>query len=191
MIASVLSLDRQAIKTLEIVDEYSIHKTVYDLFPGSERSFLYYKYPQTQSPTLKILILSKKTPEQPELGELESKPVDDSFLHKTRYAFKVRLNPVARSNNIAKAIVGNEALVDWFHKKESGWGFKTVPESLELQDIGVVQFERGSHTITINECTFIGTLEVTNRTLFIEGFRDGLGRSKGFGFGLLQLHPIQ
>jgi CRISPR system Cascade subunit CasE len=37
---------------------------------------------------------------------------------------------------------------------------------------------------------FIGKLKVTDRIKFKESFRKGIGRAKGFGFGLFQIVPI-
>jgi CRISPR system Cascade subunit CasE len=190
MIASIFRLDRRAISQLDIKDEYSIHRAVYTLFPGTKRSFLYYRYPHGSTPDMRILILSKEEPSQPEAGVIESKRVEPSFLQSERYAFRVRLNPIERTRNVAKSIIGQKELTDWFLKKESNWGFRVEPASLELQNLGVVQFQRGVHKVTMNECTFVGLLKVTDRVLFSKSFYGGIGRGKGFGFGLLQLQPI-
>jgi CRISPR system Cascade subunit CasE len=37
----------------------------------------------------------------------------------------------------------------------------------------------------------VGKLSVTDRELFKKGFQQGLGRAKSFGFGLLQIVPLQ
>lgn len=191
MIASILSLDRRAIKTLDIQDEYSIHRVVYDLFPTQERSFLYYRYPRSTSPgSMKILILSQKSPDHPRVGSLELKTVDPSFLEWSWYAFKVRINPIVRSGGKEIAITSYDAVLEWFLDKQAQWGFSANPESLELQDFGVVRFQRGNHTVTLNECTVVGVLRVTDRFLFVKSFSEGIGRAKAFGFGLLQLQPI-
>lgn len=191
MIASVLTLDRHTINALGIRDEYSIHRIVYDLFPTKPRSFLYYRYPHGSHPgSIKILILSQENPDQPRLGALESKNVDPSFLERTWYVFRVRVNPVVRFGNKTKGITTPDEILEWFLEKQSQWGFEASRESLELSDLGAVRFQRGDHTVTLNECTITGTLRVTDRLLFVKSFCDGIGRAKGFGFGLLQLQPV-
>ena len=80
MIASMLTLGPRDIRHLDLTDEYTMHKIVYDLFPGSDRTFLYYQYAFAERRGVKILILSREQPLVPTLGTIESKMVKDSFL---------------------------------------------------------------------------------------------------------------
>lgn len=190
MIASVLTLDVKEVQKLQLCDEYSVHRVVYSLFPGNARRFLYYRHPSSQERKIKVLILSETPPQIPEYGRIESKMVHQSFLEHEMYAFKVRLNPVIRTQRQAKSIrsVGN--LVDWFTSKQEQWGFVADVSRLELTDIGVTRIDAKGQRLVFNECTYSGVLKVVDRNLFIESFRTGLGRGKGFGFGFLQLQPV-
>ena len=89
----MLTLGPRDIRHLDLTDEYTMHKIVYDLFPRSDRTFLYYQC-VAERRGVKILILSREQPLVPTLGTIESKMVKDSFLRYRYYAFKVRLNPV-------------------------------------------------------------------------------------------------
>ncbi len=77
-------------------------------------------------------------------------------------------------------------------QKAATWGFDVEPESLQISNIGVVIFNRDNAiTQTHGSATFIGKLMVTDREAFMNSFKHGIGRAKGFGFGLLQIVPIQ
>jgi CRISPR system Cascade subunit CasE len=190
MIASILKLNRQDIKALgRNVDEYSYHKLVYTLFPGNERDFLYVdqggRYGERS-----ILVLSKRHPVEPEIGEVYTKQVPENFLSYNFYAFEVRLNPVKRKDRAATAVTGREELAKWFLSRQEQWGFEADPDRLEIINTGIQQFRKGDSVITHNAATFRGILKVTEKDSFSHSFTKGLGRGKAFGFGLLQLQPV-
>lgn len=196
MIASVLSLSRSDCKALnknKPIDGYTIHRVVYELFPGDSRDFLFVdKGGDLQA--RKILILSNRSPEIPQYGEIQSKVITDSFLEHDRYGFEVKLNPTKRDKHTGKtvAILGNENLHQWFLGKAPTLGFEIQVESLEIRHAGVQIFGLGNgKTVTHNSATFIGRLKVIDRVKFQQSFRKGIGRAKGFGFGLFQIIPLQ
>lgn len=191
MIASVVSLDRQAIQILKIKDPYSMHKFVYSLFPGNQRKFLYYN----QGGDLRykrVLLVSQEQPLVPEIGMIESKFIHQDFLEQHRYAFQVLLNPVEQQcgSRSKKPVIGRDALRDWFGKRQESWGFTSNPEDLEIFNIGVQIINKHKRDITHNMAEFRGVLEVLDRERFKNSFINGIGRGKAFGFGLLQIRPL-
>ncbi|MDR0926056.1 MAG: type I-E CRISPR-associated protein Cas6/Cse3/CasE [Hungatella sp.] len=195
MIASVLKLSRSDFNKLKITDPYSIHRTVYSLFPQfreSSRDFLFVDKGGNFNER-SILILSKRLPQIPQYGTIESKNIPESFLGLNNYGFEIRLNPTKREKKDSKIvpIKGKDNLIGWFCSKSETWGFATDRESLQIQSSGVQTFAKQNGQVTQNIVTFIGKLKVTNRFLFIKSFEQGIGRGKGFGFGLLQIVPLQ
>jgi CRISPR system Cascade subunit CasE len=194
MIASVLRLSRSDFNKLKITDPYSIHRTVYSLFPLCEggRDFLFADKGGDFNERC-ILILSKRLPQIPEHGTIESKNIPESFLGLDYYGFEVRLNPTKRDKKDAKIvpIKGRENLIEWFCLKSETWGFITERESLQIQSTGVQTFDKQDGQVTQNTVTFVGKLKVSDRSLFIKSFEQGIGRGKSFGFGLLQIVPLQ
>jgi len=193
MIASVLRLSRSDCKALKIIDAYSIHRVVYELFPGESRDFLFVdKGGDFQA--RQILILSDRSPEIPQYGGIQSKLIADGFLEHDNYGFEVTLNPTKRDKQTRKtvAIRGRENLHQWFLGKAPSLGFEIQAESLEIRHAGVQTFDLGNGKIvTHNSASFIGKLKVTDRVKFQQSFRKGIGRAKGFGFGLFQIIPLQ
>jgi CRISPR system Cascade subunit CasE len=195
MIASILKLSRADVQFLKITDPYSIHRTIYSLFPhidNADRDFLFVDKGGNFNER-RILILSKRLPQVPEHGRIESKQIHESFLAFDAYCFEVRLNPVKRDKNSRKLIPvkKRETLLEWFCSKSEQWGFETDHESLQIQSTGVQSFDKQDKQVTQNAATFIGKLKVRNQSLFIKSFEQGMGRGKSFGFGLLQLVPIR
>ena len=194
MIASVLTLSRADCKALRITDPYSLHRVVYSLFPqkdGQSRSFLFADKGGDFS-SRRILIVSEDKPLTPEIGHVQSKIIQDSFLDHNLYGFEVLVNPVKRNSKTGKltAIKGKAELSDWFIQKAPSFGFFVYPDSLMVSDTDVLQFKKENSIVTFGKAKFTGKLEVTNRPLFKKSFCTGIGKAKGFGFGLLQIVPL-
>lgn len=199
MIASVLRLSRDEFISIRkenrnVFDAYTVHKLIYSLFPkeGEEnRSFLFCDK-GGNALEKRFLILSKKEPLQPEIGQVESKTIPESFLGYNYYTFEVQVNPVKKDSKTGKIIPvkGRDALSEWFYKKAPSLGFNILPDTLLVGDTNIVQFEKEGKKITYGKAVFSGRLEVTDRQLFIKSFENGIGKGKAFGFGLFQIVPI-
>lgn len=200
MIASILKLSRADCNNLKLKDPYSLHRIIYSLFPQQNedsRDFLYCDKGGDWN-SRKILILSQRQPLIPEHGTIESKIIPESFLDHPQYAFEVRVNPVQRNGPTKKTtpIRGIDQLHKWFIEKSFFYGFEiSEPKKLQVTKVGVVHFEKNkgekSFKYTHGTATFIGQLKVVNKEEFKKCFKQGIGRAKGFGFGLLQIVPIQ
>ena len=196
MIASVLKLNRADCRALKLEDAYSIHRIVYSLFPKQDsetRDFLFADKGGDWN-CRQVLILSERKPASPEFGEIESREIPESFLLWENYGFEVIVNPTQRNGPSKKTmpIRGMENLHKWFIRKAPALGFEVEPESLQVTRIGVKRFDKNKEErITHGSATFIGKLRVTDRQAFVKSFKLGIGRAKGFGFGLLQIVPIQ
>lgn len=192
MIASILVLDRKAIKTLKVTDVYSIHKIVYSLFPGNKRDFLYYDM-GGDIRGRKVLILSHSQPLIPDFGSIQSKIVPKEFLNHQYYAFQILINPVQKSLKDKRLIpiISRENLIPWFTEKEKNWGFISDTASLDVYGLGVQIINRSKTKIIHNKAVFRGTMQVSDKIKLKHCFENGIGKGKAFGFGLLQLQPLQ
>ena len=194
MLATIYKLRRDDWKALGLKDRYSIHKAVYSLFPkedNDERDFLFVEKDGDWNER-NILIISRRAPALPAFGEIQTKEIPQTFLQWDCYGFEITLNPTKRDNSTGKitAVRGKEQLSKWFFDKAPSLGFSVDAAGLQISNEGVVRFNKNGSECTYNTATFIGKLKVTDRNQFINSFEKGIGRAKGFGFGLLQLLPL-
>jgi CRISPR system Cascade subunit CasE len=200
--SALWSIDRRECRRMGMVDAYSLHKHVFDLFEDirsesqkkqSVSSGILYADKGERNHTRQIVILANRKPKTSTWGRLKIIPVDEGFWAFQRYGFEVMMNPTKREKESGKTvpITGREPLRNWFIDKASRqWGFEVEENSLEITHIGVNQFQKKGKTVTHNKATFTGRLTVSERDIFIESVKHGIGRAKGFGFGLLQIVPL-
>jgi CRISPR system Cascade subunit CasE len=199
MIASVLCISREQYQKIQdanqgVFDIYTVHKLIYSLFPtdGEETRRFLFVYKGGSFSEKRILILSHGKPLDPKYGSIESKEIPALFLEQDYYGFEVQMNPVRRDSKTGKIIPvkGKEELVTWFTEKAPSFGFSVMPGSLSVGNTDVLQFEKDGKQVILGKAVFTGRLHVTDRQLFIHSFENGLGKGKAFGFGLLQIVPL-
>ncbi len=208
--AGVLRLSRSDVKALKITDAYSLHRVVYDLFDdvrseqqkqASIPSGILYADKGGDFNSRLILMLANRPPNlAPEFGKVESKTISEHFLQHNRYAFEVTVNPGKRDKQTGKivAVRGRDAITGWFiERAEKSWGFNVNPDNLpieklnlQIDKLAVQTFKKGGQTVTHGSATLKGELQVTDREQFSQSFRQGIGRGRAFGFGLLQIVPL-
>ena len=204
--ASALHLDRTAVKALKITDMYSLHRVVYSLFPDVRSD--HEKQSHIQSGIVyadqggdfhgrKVLIVSDRQPAthlDGQYGEVISKPIADSFLSYSRYRFKVQVNPVRKEKQTGKrvAVTGRADIAQWFlHRASTSWGFDVDPQTLQIDTIDVQQFnDKEGRKITLGKAHIQGMLTVSDQQQFRNSFKNGIGKGRAFGCGLLQIVPV-
>ncbi len=206
MIASVLSLDRSAMKALRITDTYSLHRVVYGLFSDerddqaktdSKPSGILWADQGGDFHERQILLLSNREPAQCAdggYGRVQSRPIPEGFLDHTHYRFKVVVNPTRR-NSASKQLMpvkGHAEVMAWFQSRcLSSWGFEASGEHLQIDRTEVQQFkDKAQRPVTLSQAHVQGRLIVRNRDQFRQSFEQGIGRGRSFGCGLLQIVPI-
>ncbi len=201
MIASVLRLSRLDVAALEVIDAYSLHRVVYDLFDDVRNddqkrsgvsSGVLYADKGGDFHSRRILVLSARAPLKPEYGELEIKEVPENLLNHERYRFEIIVNPTKRDGESRKiiAIRGREEVMQWFaNKAPESWGFTVYAPTLQVNNLSVKEFKKKGHSVTLGSATLQGHLTVKDRAKFIKSFHQGIGRGRAFGFGLLQIVP--
>lgn len=206
MIASVLHLDRRAVKVLRITDAYSLHRVVYSLYEdvrdvqqkqASTVSGILYADQGGDVRGRKILMLANREPMEAVdglHGEVRSKRIPDDFLEHEKYRFKVIVNPTRRDSASRKlvAVRGREDVAQWFAERaRNSWGFEIAPRQLQVDRIEVLQFkDKQKRDVTIGQAHVQGLLRITDKEQFTNSFRQGIGRARAYGCGLLQIVPV-
>lgn len=206
LFVSALHLDRAAVKALKITDAYSLHRVVYSLFADVRSA--HEKQSHIQSGIVyadqggdfhgrKILIVSDREPMdrvEGQYGDVISKRMADSFLEHSTYRFNVQVNPVRKDKQTGKrvAIKGRSATAEWFiDRAPKSWGFEVDPQHLQIDSIEVLQFGgKDQRSITLGKAHIQGQLRVTDPLQFQNSFKNGIGKGRAFGCGLLQIVPI-
>lgn len=204
--ASVLHLDRLAVKALRITDPYSLHRVVYSLYPdvrsdadktASQSSGILYADQGGDHRGRKVLMLSNRPPAEQvdgHYGQVLSKPIPDGFLDHDHYRFKTIVNPTRRNKATGKlvAVRGRHDIAQWFvERARNSWGFEVDPESLQVDRVEVLDFyDKEKRQVTIGQAHIHGVLTVSDRDQFKHSFLSGIGRARAYGCGLLQIEPF-
>ena len=174
-----------------IYGEYDVHRFVYRLFPGIDKRDFLYRVEYGTAGSISIIIQSAEKP-QSASARIETKEIPASFYGHDRYLFSLRINPVKRKEDKVVRVISDEAEISqWLCSLGNPNGIRFRPESFQLMGKGVVRMRKGGNAITLSYCDVIGVLEVSDRDLFTAAALHGIGRSKGFGFGMLLLKPLK
>jgi len=206
MIASVLHLDRKAIRALRVTDPYSLHRVVYSLYEdvrladdkaASAASGILYADQGGDHTGRNVLMLADRAPTDSvdgRHGQVQSKVVPDNFLQHPQYRFKVIVNPTKRDSASRKLVpvCGREYVAAWFtDRAASSWGFTVSAAHLQVERIDVQQFkDKQRRQVTIAQAHVQGLLSITDQDQFKKSFTRGIGRARAYGCGLLQMVPI-
>ncbi|VVO99365.1 hypothetical protein PS862_02760 [Pseudomonas fluorescens] len=206
MIASVLHLDRKAVKALRITDPYSLHRVVYSLYKdvrsteekgAGQASGILFADQGGDFSGRRILLLADRPPADcvdGQYGSVQSKPIPNSFLDHTQYRFNVIVNPTRRDNASRKLvpIKGREAIGEWFCERAAqSWGFQVSALSLQVDRVDVQRFnDKQQNPVTLAQAHVQGQLSICDPDLFRNSFARGIGRGRAFGCGLLQIVPL-
>lgn len=204
--ASALHLNRAAVKALKITDPYSLHRVVYSLFADVRnevekqshiQSGIVYANQGGDFRGRKVLIVSDRAPierVEGQYGQVISKPIAESFLAYPRYRFKVQVNPVRKDKQTGKrvAIKGRSNIANWFMQRAgNSWGFGVDLQTLQVDSIEVLQFnDKCGRKVTLGIAHIQGQLTVIDPQKFHHSFKNGIGKGRAFGCGLLQIVPI-
>ncbi|MCW3051473.1 MAG: cas6e [Chthonomonadales bacterium] len=138
------------------------------------------------------------------LCSAQSKTDSRLFEAGERYRFRLRANPTvcrvnrdANGNRQASNRVGlykEEEQRDWLARTGERFGFRVIPEAVLVTSLGkregfkpTLDGSRPRHPVTCYMVDFDSTLLITDAPLFSAAVRDGVGRGKAWGCGLLSL----
>ena len=194
MYLTKIRLDAAVCRRENLRDAYALHSMVYSFFPKEKKAgrFLYADLGPA-SGGRSLLILSAILPELPDTSPAMSTELSDNFFQFAEYRFKILINPVRRDPESRKRlpVTGSLPLLQWFAAHAPKWGFEADPEKLEVRALSSVSFPKKDAECRFHRVEFRGILKVTDPPLFRQHVENGIGHGKAFGFGLLQLVPVQ
>jgi CRISPR-associated protein Cas6/Cse3/CasE subtype I-E len=201
-----------------MTDPYAWHQRSWDAFPQRDkmtRDFL--TRMELKNEVIQLLILAASEPQKPDWcpspgWQVKAVPAD-YFQHQV-YDFSLLANPTRKLRNGARVglihpedkvkdgVITHHGQLPWLKRQAQENGFVVDEASLEINGHPFRRFIAKEQKVTLHAVDFKGRLTVTDpeafRRLFF-GRPDpndpqrlvyGIGRGKGFGFGLLSIVPI-
>jgi CRISPR system Cascade subunit CasE len=151
-----------------------------------------------------LLLLSTKTPDFTSFARQfcgdgqqgETKSCDElvaRLRNGQQWQFRLRANPVHSVKDVANASergkvyahVTTEQQKDWLFKKSSTCGFELDEKAYDVVQSELIRFKRQNKSVTLGVATFEGILRLSDTSLFITSLKEGIGRAKAYGCGLL------
>lgn len=197
---------------------YASHQLLWRLFPNEdERNFLY-REEQGDNGRPVFFVLSEKQPKSLDtIFEINTKPFNPQLEIGTRLAFKLRVNPTicitdnegksrrhdvvmhaktkAKSANINDAelkVLMEQAAINWIsdEKRLDQWGITLdcVPD-IESYEQHASQ-KRHTQGIKFSSVNFQGLLTIADPDLFLKKYKQGFGRAKSLGCGLMLIRRV-
>lgn len=187
-----------AIKKLKITDTYSWHRTIYGMFSKNRddrnsSSGILWTLTKSKDPLNQSVYILSDRPVLSEADEViryKTISIPDRLFEFEHYSFSVVVNPVKRSNGKVVPVKGRENIINWFLQLAQKNGFSVAQTGLSLDKVFVDKFnDKNKKAMFIQKAFFSGTLSVTDKDLFKKAVTSGIGRSKTYGCGLLQIVP--
>jgi len=105
-----------------------------------------------------------------------------------KFRFRVKVNPTFTQNGKKVAHVTDVQALKWLSKKAASCGFSI--EDADVKDHGFLRFKKNSGRVTLKWVTAEGVLSITNAEAFVSSVKNGIGRGKAYGLGMLTVAKI-
>lgn len=166
-------------------DPYQGHRSVSSLLDAPGHEVLWY-LDRGQGC---VYALSDKEPTSGEC--VQTKEVSDEQMAGSKhYHLRVLVNAVKTVGGKRIPMKGYDQVRGWFAQREGSQGFRFVAEPT----IGSSEDHKawkGKMPITISGTEVEGYIEVTDKEKFLASVRNGIGKSKSFGYGMMRILPVR
>ena len=137
-----------------------------------------------------VLLVSEDEPDKEALGKYGNAIIKDysTFINNVNtqrpYRFKLVANPLQMDiKNRRIPCHGNSQRLEWLKKQGARYGFKVI----QAQVTGYKENKIQKHHFTVKSVTFEGILQVIDTKKFKQALRQGIGREKAYGCGMMTL----
>lgn len=151
----------------------------------SSRGVLQYLVQSDQTPSLEHVRSSLK-----DSLTLEARDIEDlyaSLLSDESFSYKVRVNPVVSQGHKRFPVRGQEDIASWWEQRLNRLGAQTVDDALLVDVEPLGRGVRQQKPLVVNSATIVGRATTSNPNLFLSTVREGLGKSRSYGYGLILL----
>lgn len=187
--------------------EYVMHQWLWALFPGGrERQFLYRR--EEMQGAFRFFVLSPHPPAESDIFDIQYRPFAPALSVGRNLRFSLRANPT-----ICKAGKRHDLLMEakrqargnvtgpdiWHHQKQAAqdWlAHQGEKNGFSLREVNVDAYRhqqvvraKSRQMIQFSSVDFSGVLLVNDPALFLQRMRQGYGKSRAFGCGLMLIKP--
>lgn len=123
-------------------------------------------------------------------AKLETKEVEDIYrdiLSKGSFSYKVRVNTVKSVDNKRQPVRGEGNIQEWWKSKAAHHGFITNVDKTSV----LIEQASKLKDFSVSSSTITGIAEVDDANRILDSIRQGLGKSKSYGFGMLLIGRSQ
>lgn len=179
--------NHQIFKKLRSLDDY--HAYIESAFPaeqllGMRKRHLWRLDGQS------VLLVSEDEPDKEALGKygkVTTKSYDrflDNISTQRPYRFRLVANPLQMDiKNRRIPCHGNNERLEWLKKQGARYGFTVI----QAQVVGYKENKIRKHGFTVKSVTFEGILQVTDTKKINQALRQGIGREKAYGCGMMTI----
>lgn len=206
---------RETMRALE--SPQIIHAAVmasFDSFGSNESDRVLWRVDSLRNATY-ILIQSQRRPDMHHIVDQFGRPDSEHPCHETqeydqflqsikageRMMFRLTANPThsikdpdnpKRGKVVAHVTINQQK--KWLSDRAPKYGFEFVKDGedpmFDVRSRKNFEFKRGDSTVTLNAATFEGLIEVTDSEKMISAMKEGIGRGKAYGCGLLTVMRV-
>jgi CRISPR system Cascade subunit CasE len=116
----------------------------------------------------------------------QTKPFSPELRAGQRLAFRLRANPTVCRDGKREGLYREEDCLAWIERKAVESGFRIVRLAMRPPEKLRCRTSEGRN-VAIASALFDGVLVVDDPERLVDAVRVGIGKAKGFGFGLLSL----
>lgn len=172
--------------------DYDLHQQVWRWFDpeqkgGNNRTFLFRR--ENSGRQMTIYTLSDQPPVVRDGWLADTKEFAPPMQAGQKVRFKARLNPTTKDDSGKRRALAAENLTEWLMRRLECIGAQLQTVAVEERSVAF-QKARTGHDVTLGVVEVAGTLTVQDPARFLTGLREGVGRAKSFGCGLLMIRPV-
>lgn len=172
----------------DILDGHQLHRSIQSMAHASreDSKILFLRNFNSQNPFESYVYVYseyKLDCNHEHFDEIFSRPQQTEYINGTCLSFMVECNPVTEIAGKRRFIKAPEKRREWLNRHADRGGFRLL--SCEEIASGGVYVKRGSQSFSFPCVRFSGYLEVTDTDKFQEVLRNGIGKEKAYGMGML------
>ena len=201
MYLSRIAIDLLNRNTLRALDNLEIMHGIVESCFGEVTERVLWRLDELKGETY-LLLLSTSKPDFARLAAQIGKPGNSGEIRDyepllkrtvadTTWRFRLKANPVMsvpgklNHRGKIKAITIAAHQRSWLERQGKNHGFTVVPDQFDVVRSEWHIFRNKGRTISLLGVTFEGVLTITDTELFQKAMKEGIGRGKAYGMGML------